>query len=64
MGFRNEYDGHTLPDVLEQVNKLTGKCTKTAKVDRGYRDKNRIGEIDILIPSVSKKQIITTNERR
>lgn len=55
MGFRNEYDGHTLPDVLEQVNKLTGKCTKTAKVDRGYQDKNRIGETDILIPSVPKK---------
>ena len=55
MGFRNEYDGHTLPTVLEQVKKLTGKYPKIAKVDRGYRGKNRIGETDILIPSVPKK---------
>jgi len=55
MGFRNEYDGHTLPSVLEQVKKLTGKYPKVAKVDRGYRGQKRIGETDILIPSVPKK---------
>lgn len=25
MGFRNEYDGHTLPPALEQVARLVGK---------------------------------------
>ena len=55
MGFRNEYDGHTLPSVLEQVKKLTGKYPKAAKVDRGYRGQKRIGETDILISSVPKK---------
>jgi IS5 family transposase len=50
MCFRNEYDGHTLPPVIEQVKKLTGKYSKIAKVDRGYRGRNKIGEIDILIP--------------
>ena len=55
MGFRNEYDGHTLPPVIEQVNKLTGKYPNIVKVDRGYWDKNRIGKTDILIPSVPKK---------
>ena len=55
MGFRNEYDGHTLPSVLEQVVKLTGKSPRKAKVDRGYRGKNKVGETDILIPSNPKK---------
>lgn len=55
MGFRNEYDGHTLPQVLEQVERLTGKCPEKAKVDRGYRGKKQIGETQILIPSTPKK---------
>lgn len=55
MGFRNEYDGHTLEAVLEQVQKLTGKFPVKAKVDRGYRGKSKIGETEILIPSKPKK---------
>src|SRR5690606_38927309 len=55
MGFRNEYDGHTLPPVLEQVERLTGKLPQKAKVDRGYRGKKQIGETSILIPSTPKK---------
>jgi IS5 family transposase len=39
MGFRNEYDGHTLRPALEQVKRLVGKLPKQAKVDRGYRGK-------------------------
>ena len=34
LGFRNQYDGHTLPAVLDQVERLTGKRPKNAKVDR------------------------------
>jgi IS5 family transposase len=33
----NPYDGHTLPEALEQVEILTGTRTKRAFVDRGYR---------------------------
>ena len=55
MGFRNEYDGHTLEPALEQVKRLTGKFPKTAKTDRGYRGRNQIGETQILIPSNPKK---------
>lgn len=54
-GFRNEYDGHTLIPTLEQVERLTGKLPQKAKVDRGYRGRNRIGETEILIPSGPKK---------
>lgn len=48
--FRNEYDGHTLPQVLAQVNALTGKAPQTATVDRGYRGQTQIGDTRIQIP--------------
>ena len=55
MGFRNEYDGHTLTPQLEQVERLRGKPAKIAKVDRGYRGKKWIGTTEILIPSTPKR---------
>lgn len=55
MGFRNEYDGHTLEPALEQVKRLTNKTPKKAKVDRGYRGKKQLGETEIMIPSPPKK---------
>lgn len=55
MGFRNEYDGHTLGPALEQVTRLVGKAPAQAKVDRGYRGKTKIGDTNILIPSKSTK---------
>jgi len=33
----NPYDGHTLPEALEQVEILTGQAPALAVVDRGYR---------------------------
>lgn len=33
----NPYDGHTLPEALEQVAILTGQTPSLAVVDRGYR---------------------------
>ena len=50
MGFRNEYDGHTLEGALYQHEKLSRKRAKSATVDRGYRGKTRIGETMISIP--------------
>jgi len=50
MGFRNEYDGHTLEPALQQVEMLTGKAPKTATVDRGYRGKTMIGNTKIQLP--------------
>lgn len=57
LGLRNEYDGHTLEPVLEQVERLRGKMPKRAKVDRGYRGKKQLGETEILIPSPPKKSM-------
>lgn len=48
--FRNEYDGHTLEPVLQQVQTLTGHTPQTATVDRGYRGKGHIGDTQIQIP--------------
>ena len=58
MGFRNEFDGHTLEPALEQAKRLVGKAPKKAAVDRGYRGKKKIGETQILIPGPfnNKKQ--------
>lgn len=42
MGFRNEYDGHTLPQVFEQVKRLIGKEPERAKADSGYRGNKKI----------------------
>jgi IS5 family transposase len=58
MGFRNEFDGHTLPPALEQVARLVGKEAKTATVDRGYRGNTQIGSTSIQIPKPfnNKKQ--------
>lgn len=50
MGFRNEYDGHTLEPALQQVEALTGKVPKTATVDRGYRGRSMIGNTKVQIP--------------
>jgi IS5 family transposase len=50
LGFRNEYDGHTLEQALGQTTKLTGCVPLTATTDRGYRGKNKIGETTIQIP--------------
>ena len=60
LGFRNQYDGHTLPSVLDQVERLTGKRPENAKVDRGYRGKKQMDETAVLIPSVPKKPPVIT----
>jgi IS5 family transposase len=57
LGFRDEYDGHTLKPTLEQVERLTGKTPKRAKVDRGYRGNKKIGDTEILIPSTPNKSM-------
>jgi transposase, IS5 family len=55
LGFRNEYDGHTLEKVLKQIGELVGKNPKIATVDRGYRGNKQVGETNIMIPQPPKK---------
>jgi len=53
---QNLYDGHTLPEVLQQTESLTGSVPAVAIVDRGYRGTRRIGETAILVPGPKPKE--------
>lgn len=55
LSFRNQYDGHTIEDSLEQVERLTQRKIKVLAGDRGYRGKKEIGGTQILIPDTPKK---------
>jgi transposase, IS5 family len=57
MGFRNEYDGHTLEKLLAQTTMLTGKAPKTCTGDRGCKGQSQIGETQILTPKPFNKSI-------
>jgi IS5 family transposase len=57
LGFRNQYDGHTLKPVLQQVEALVGKLPKYATVDRGYRGVKSVGETEIMVPQPPKKNL-------
>jgi len=49
----NPYDGHTLPEALEQVAILTGQTPALAVVDRGYRGHG-----------VARTKVLTSGTRR
>jgi IS5 family transposase len=46
----NQYDGHTLPEVLDQAEAISGIRAKVAIVDRGYRGRSTVGDTQILTP--------------
>lgn len=53
--FRNEYDGHTIEESLNQVKKITGKSIVKLAGDRGYKGKKEINGTEIVIPSTPKQ---------
>jgi transposase, IS5 family len=60
----NAYDGHTLKPQLLQVRELTGGNIKKAIVDRGYKIKEKIGSIEIVMPKVLKKESYYMKKQR
>lgn len=60
----NPYDGHTLEEVLQQVEKLTGRVPKSATVDRGYKGKQQIGNTKINIPKPPLKRDTDYQKRK
>jgi transposase, IS5 family len=50
----NPFDGHTLPEQLEQIKRLSGMTIVNALVDRGYRGRKWIGDTKVEIPGKSK----------
>ncbi len=47
---KNLYDGHTLPEVLEQAEAITNRRATCAIVDRGYRGRKEIEGTEVLVP--------------
>jgi len=52
----NPYDGHTLEEHLIQTEYLTESKPKIGIVDRGYRGKKIVNGVEIISPSVPKKE--------
>ena len=46
----NQFDGHTLPEVLELADAIMGRTPKKPIVDRGYRGRKKVEETEILCP--------------
>jgi len=60
----NPYDGHTLPTVLDQVERTVGIRPKAAFCDRGYRGRKEIGGTRIFIPGGPKKNATAYEKRK
>jgi len=60
----NAYDGHTLKPQLMQVRGLTGGKIKKAIVDRGYKIKEKIGSIEIVMPKALKRESYYLKKKR
>lgn len=60
----NAYDGHTLEPQLEQVKELTGGKIKKAIVDRGYKVKGGIPDVDIVMPKALKTESYYLKKKR
>ncbi len=54
MSFRNEYDGHTIDQAMEQVGRVYERPIRILAGDRGYRGQEACGDTKIMIPSVPK----------
>ncbi len=52
----NIYDGRTLKPQLDQVEDMTGGKVKKAIVDRGYKVKGGIADVDIVMPKNLKRE--------
>jgi len=59
----NPYDGHTLKETLEQMERLTKKSAKDVYVDLGYRGHNYQGEAIINIVNNRKMKKMTRSVR-
>lgn len=60
----NEYDGNTLPPLLEQVEAITGHRPNHVFCDRGFRGKTDIEGTKIEIPNTPKKNITEHYKRK
>lgn len=52
----NIHDGHTLPEVLEQIEQSRNRSVKQATCDRGYRGKKEVNGTEIVLPKPPLKR--------
>lgn len=52
---KNLYDGHTLPDVFAQIERILGHVPKICLCDRGYRGKSKLNHTRIHTPKPARK---------
>lgn len=64
LSFKNEYDGHTLPEALEQYQRLKNKSPKNIFADRGYRGRTKIDQTHIHIPKPFSKKLNSYQQRK
>ena len=64
LGFRNEYDGHTLDKSIEQVERLRESPPENGIGDRGFRGRNKVGETIIHIPKPFSKKLSAYMQRK
>jgi len=60
----NAYDGHTLKPQLLQVRELTEGRIRKAIVDRGYRIREPIGDIEVVTPKALKRESYYLKKKR
>lgn len=51
----NVFDGHTVPDVLAQIKRLSGHVPVIGIGDRGYRGKSKVNDTQIVTPTPARK---------
>ena len=56
----NKFDGHTLPEVLLQLKRLTALKPAVGICDRGYKGKSKINDTRIIRPSTTNRNTDST----
>ncbi len=64
LGFRNEFDGHTLDKSIEQVERLRENIPTNGICDRGYRGPNKVRDTTIHIPKAFSKHLSTYKQAK
>ena len=52
----NQYDGDTLAEVLDHIQRTRGEPVEQAVCDRGYRGRKAVGKTDIILPAPPLKR--------
>jgi len=60
----NQYDGHTLPTALRQIEELRGSRPKVAITDQGYRGRKHYGETEIVNARDLRRQKTAYGKRK